>query len=412
MKHNVTAGNQVDFINGQGTTSVVTQEADGKNKVSFDVNVDGKTTDYTEAPVYQKDANGNIVKAPDGKPVQEKNADGTPKTIKQVSVLTGDITPVRDLSDPNAGKVKFDATNGSIATVEQVADAINGSGWKTTDKDGKTVLVNPGATVNYVNGKNTKANVTKNASGGVDVTYDVDVTVPTTSTSVEASGKAQLDNPAEGNAFVNATTMRDTINNVSHTITSVNKPTEQVVANNGVTTKVKAGNTVTYAAGKNLVVRQDGSTMTYGLARDIDINSVQFNGGPTITNTADGDLKVAKADGSAARITNVAAGKAPTDAVNVSQLDDKIGNLNNKINKNNKGNRAGIASVAAMANIPQVYLPGKSGLGVGVGTREGQAALAVGYSRSSDNGKHIIKLSVGVDSQSKSTAAAGYMYQW
>ena len=60
-----------------------------------------------------------------------------------------------------------------------------------------------------------------------------------------------------------------------------------------------------------------------------------------------------------------------------------------------------------MANIPQVYLPGKSGVGVGVGYKHGQSAIAVGYSQTSDNSKHIAKLSIGADSQKDVTVGAG-----
>ena len=42
----------------------------------------------------------------------------------------------------------------------------------------------------------------------------------------------------------------------------------------------------------------------------------------------------------------------------------------------------------------------------------GQSAIAVGYSKASDNSKHIVKLSVGADSQKDVTLGAGYMYQW
>ena len=89
-----------------------------------------------------------------------------------------------------------------------------------------------------------------------------------------------------------------------------------------------------------------------------------------------------------------------------------IGRLDHDVRKNRKRADAGTASVAAMANIPQVYLPGKSGVGVGVGYKHGQSAIAVGYSRTSDNAHHIIKLSVGADSQKDVTVGAGYMYQW
>lgn len=89
-----------------------------------------------------------------------------------------------------------------------------------------------------------------------------------------------------------------------------------------------------------------------------------------------------------------------------------IHRLDRDIRKNRKRADAGIASVAAMANIPQVYISGKSGVGVGVGHKHGQSALAVGYSRASDNGHHIIKLSAGIDTQKDVTVGAGYMYQY
>ena len=96
----------------------------------------------------------------------------------------------------------------------------------------------------------------------------------------------------------------------------------------------------------------------------------------------------------------------------VAQNTKAIRKLDHDVRKNRKRADAGIASVAAMANIPQVYLPGKSGVGVGVGHKHGQSALAIGYSRTSDNAHHIIKLSAGVDSQKDVTVGAGYMYQW
>ena len=96
----------------------------------------------------------------------------------------------------------------------------------------------------------------------------------------------------------------------------------------------------------------------------------------------------------------------------VKQNTKAIHKLDRDVRKNRKRADAGIASVAAMANIPQVYLPGKSGVGVGVGHKHGQSALAIGYSRTSDNAHHIIKLSAGVDSQKDVTVGAGYMYQW
>lgn len=90
----------------------------------------------------------------------------------------------------------------------------------------------------------------------------------------------------------------------------------------------------------------------------------------------------------------------------------KIGNLDHKINKVEKKARAGIASAIAVANIPQVTIPGKSALGVGVGGHYNQHAIATRYTQMSDNGKWIISGSVGVTTQREVNYGAGVTYQW
>lgn len=205
------------------------------------------------------------------------------------------------------------------------------------------------------------------------------------------------------------------------TITT-NVQDKQVVNVAGVTTTTDDGKTHTRSdLTKAVGVKGDGknirtTTAANGdvqvrMADDIHINSVNIQNGPTINQ--DG------INANNTRVTNVQDGVAPTDAVNVRQLNQqgnvinkRIDNLADRVHKNKKRADAGIASTAAMANIPQVMLAGKSGVGVGVGHRGGQSAVAIGYSRASDNAKHIIKFSAGIDTQSKPTIGAGYMYQW
>lgn len=165
--------------------------------------------------------------------------------------------------------------------------------------------------------------------------------------------------------------------------------------------------------GKNIKTStNDKGEVVVGLNKDIQVDSVTINnGGPTINQ-----------DGinmNENRIKNLADGINATDAVNVRQLraqgnqfNQRLNDLDNKVNKNRKRSDAGIAGVTAIANIPQVFLPGKSTLGVGVGGYGSQTAIAVGYSRAADNGKHIIKISTGINSQSKANFGAGYSYQF
>jgi len=204
-------------------------------------------------------------------------------------------------------------------------------------------------------------------------------------------------------------------------------------------TVVEAGHNMEVTSSKD----ENGATVyKVATSKDIGVNSLTVYNGPKITK--DG------IDARNTKIKNVTAGVDDNDAVNVSQLnqvkarqdaqsralkqvrrtvinhgarltnvenrvtglENKVDRLDHDVKKNRKRADAGISAVAAMANIPQVYLPGKSGVGVGVGYKHGQSAVAVGYSRSSDNGHHIIKLSAGVDTQKDATVGAGYMYQW
>ncbi|WGE68737.1 YadA-like family protein [Actinobacillus equuli subsp. haemolyticus] len=119
------------------------------------------------------------------------------------------------------------------------------------------------------------------------------------------------------------------------------------------------------------------------------------------------------------KITNVKAGEADTDAVNVSQLKGVANNINNRINAvNNKVDRidqnlrAGVASAIASGSLYHVTLPGKSMLAAGVGTYKGQSAIAVGYSRLSDNGKIGVKVSVNSNTRGDTGAGASIGYQW
>ncbi|MFC0322160.1 YadA-like family protein [Gallibacterium melopsittaci] len=119
------------------------------------------------------------------------------------------------------------------------------------------------------------------------------------------------------------------------------------------------------------------------------------------------------------RITNVAAGSAPTDAVNVSQIQNlgrdftkQINNLNNRVNNLSRDIDGVAATAGAMASLPQAYIPGKSLVAVGAGAHKSQQAIAVGISRISDNGKIILKLNAAHSTTGDSTVGVGAGFQF
>ena len=182
---------------------------------------------------------------------------------------------------------------------------------------------------------------------------------------------------------------------------------------------VYLGNKTTATAGtKNLKVDgKEGETTTAGTGKvdKANVNGVIYGG--FAGDTAHGVVSVG-ASGSERRIQNVAAGEisaTSTDAINGSQLYQvaaRLGDLNNKVNRNNKQLRAGIAGANAAAGLPQVYIPGKSMVAASVGTYKGQNAVAVGYSRASDNGKVILKLQGNANTRGEVGGSVGVGYQW
>jgi len=116
--------------------------------------------------------------------------------------------------------------------------------------------------------------------------------------------------------------------------------------------------------------------------------------------------------GNERRITNVADPVHGTDAANKQYVDSKIGSVRSDLRKTDKKLRGGIAGATAVANIPQVTKAGSSMVGLGVGNYKGQSAVAVGFSRASDNNKVIFKVSGAATTQGDYNVGAGVGYQW
>ena len=174
-------------------------------------------------------------------------------------------------------------------------------------------------------------------------------------------------------------------------------------------------------SGNTAVVNGAGSTV-----RDSAGNQTAVGAGGVSIMPASGNavsLGGGGLDNGGNKITNVAAGEKATDAVNVGQLNAKLGaiteaaNLNfnaleHKINDVGETANAGVAGAIAQGSIPQVTRPGASGLGVGSGYYGGQSALAVGMSSMSDGGNWIVKGNISVNTKGRVGAGAGALYQW
>lgn len=292
---------------------------------------------------------------------QEKtNAETVRNTAKDAyDVANRDLTEKKEAFN-TAKKAFVDAGANQIATVQNVADSINASGWTlqqgTSDKD----LVQPGDKVAFVDGNGTTVTVTTNAEKKrSEIKVDIDKADLTTNVGkVVAPDLKELDKAVEdAQAAVNNAKDADNAGSTETTKQNLKEAeaklataqqaynkennkvaTAQSVAaaindaywiaaasgngENGTDDNVKAGTKVTFDAGKNIEI--DHSTANKFTFKTVDnpvFTTVQIgNNGPKITNDGD-NLKVTNADGtSPTKITNVANGSDGNDAVNVSQL--------------------------------------------------------------------------------------------
>ncbi|MEQ5854258.1 YadA-like family protein [Halomonas sp. EF61] len=100
------------------------------------------------------------------------------------------------------------------------------------------------------------------------------------------------------------------------------------------------------------------------------------------------------------QLHNVAAGSAPTDAVNMSQLNElnrkftsDYNQLDHKIDEVERDASAGIAALAAMGDAP--YVAGKLTYHLGTGYYNGESALGVSLRRTADTGRWSVGMGIG-----------------
>ncbi|MNV23408.1 Adhesin YadA precursor [compost metagenome] len=114
-------------------------------------------------------------------------------------------------------------------------------------------------------------------------------------------------------------------------------------------------------------------------------------------------------EGHERQITNVKAGTARTDAVNVGQLqdamaganqytDDRFDVMKDMLDQNSRQANRGIAASAALVN-NMPYAPGKVVVNAGVAGYRGESAMGISASRWSDNGR--VNINVGVSQARK-----------
>ena len=366
-----------------------------------------------------------------------KDVDGNPIAGKDNKSAPIDAAKAADIAK-NAGN--------NAATVSDVLNA----GWNLQNNGEARDFVKPYDTVNFVDGKGTKVVVETTNGTTSNVKFDIDTgkitnnddgsvqgpvtpemqkalkdaedaynsLPPNAPEAVRKAAKQALDDAKNNianveNKVATAQDVANAINKSGFTLTTSANGGEKI---SGTPEMINPGKKVEMAAGKNMTVKQESNgKVTYATASNVTFDSVQFgDNGPKITNNG-GNINVGTATGAPTKITGVAPGEISAtskDAVNGSQLYAMGNKLQGQINKLGNRMNAGMATSAAMANLLQPHKPGQSVATAGVGQHKNQSAVAVGYSRISDNGKYGVRFSMGANTQGEVTGGAAVGYFW
>jgi len=297
-----------------------------------------------------------------------------------VSLKDNTVTIKGGLTDADKQNIANDISNNieNVLNNKDVGFAIKQNGKNTLDANGnpltKTEKVTPKDTVNFKNGNGTtvkavtKKGATPTAADETSISVDVD---GIKFTDKNGNNVVRDDNGDYVKADANGNPTGEKVDN-KDVIMNINNPA--------------GGNTV--------------------------INNLQVNGGKVEAGSKDavnGDQlhKVAQ---------QVNKNTQAIDHINnrLGDIDGKMGKLNNKIDGVDKRASRGIATAGAMGMLPQPHISGRSMVSAATTSYRGQQSLAVGYSRLSDNGKHIIKFSGASNLSGKKDAMVGaaYGFQW
>ena len=400
----VQGGDTVKFINGDNI-SITQNGKDFTIATKKDVTFDTVTANDTITAPKVKATNGvetpqvtgltNTTWVPgQTQPVSGRAAteDQLKAVDDQVAANKGNIAANKDAINKNAGDIATNKANiaANKAQIDKNTEAIGRKislGGNTGSTDEKSLSTG-----------DVKFNI-KGENGLTTVANGEDVTVK-----IDDATKAKIDNAANQDLSNLTDAGKQQVKDLS---------AWNVTAAGGTVEKVQGGDTVKFQAGDNLEVKQDGTTFTYSLVKDVKgLNSVTVGdengpstkitpagttvkdaaGNATTVNGAGMTINPANSAASPVSLTvdglnnggnqihGVAPGTADTDAVNVSQLKETKAGLQQAINNVGVETQRVGAHAAAMAALkPIQYDPLEpTQIMAGIGNYRGETAGAIG----------------------------------
>ena len=280
--------------------------------------------------------------------------------------------------------------------------------------------------------KEGKSEISTNLNGsGIEITQNEDGSVTLTN-NIEAGSGVELERSGNKIIIKSKPIKQKLIDDAGRTL---EKDSIKVTGGKNVTTVVKNGD---FAVGLNddidvksitsndITVKNKVSVADNELSKDgLKIATVRINkdgisaGGKVINDVKDGEVSETSQqaiNGSQLHqthqmINQVAMGVGENRQM-IQAVNQRVDGLAQHVEKTSKSLRAGVAGSVATASLPQVYASGKSMVSAATGHYKNQNAIAIGYSKASDNGKLVFKVNASANTSKDITVGTGVGYQW
>ena len=308
-----------------------------------------------------------------------------------VSVGNSDLGITRQITNVAAGSEDTDAVN--VAQLKALATApvlfYNGGSSSGANFNIGTQLGTPFNLTNlrFSFGNGLKASLQKDGNNNHVLFMELD------SDAIKTNPDLKGQNGRDGRDGRDGQNGRDGINGRDGTNGSSLTPNDIINVK-----EVHTGNTVMNTNG--VTINKSGKTVS------ITENGLD-NGGNKVVNVAAGEISATSKEavnGQQLYETNQS----------VAQNTRSINQLNNRMDEVDRRGRRGAAIAGAMGLLPQPHTSGRSSISTATTYYRGEQALAVGYSRLADNGKHIVKFSGASNMSGKKDVMVGaaYGYEW
>ena len=174
-----------------------------------------------------------------------------------------------------------------------------------------------------------------------------------------------------------------------------------------------AGSTTAEAVGTNSATVNGVSYSGFAGTNPRSTVSVGYAGGErTITNVAAGRINATSTDAiNGSQLYQVAA-RTQGNSTAITNLQNQVNGIGNRLNDMDKDLRAGIAGATAIAFLQRPNEAGKSMVSAAVGGYRNEQAIAVGYAHNSDNNKWSVKTGVSVNTRKDVNWGGSVGYQW